>query len=286
MSTLTKVFVFLTSIFGIVLSCLFVAAAAQWDNWKQLAQTYQQQAQGEFTQRINVQATTAAELAMKSDALEEKARLLAAAEQKIVQLTSDLSKTQGELARARNDAQAFEAGRAKLQESLDVVTRQLDGTQKQNVTLLSQNTDLQTRNAKLNSRVLDLTAKVTTLTDESRNLQEKLFAAEQQMAAGGRAHGGAAVEPTSPSGVRASQPLAKGPIRAEVVEVQGAYASINAGESSGVSTGMTFIVYRENGKYVGDLVVDRVWPGQAAGKLASVQGAVQVGDDAIFGLSQ
>ena len=48
MSTLTKVFVFLTSIFGIVLSCLFVAAAAQWDNWKQLAQTYQQQAQGEL----------------------------------------------------------------------------------------------------------------------------------------------------------------------------------------------------------------------------------------------
>lgn len=286
MSTLTKVFVFLTSIFGIVLSCLFVAAAAQWDNWKQLAQTYQQQAQGEFTQRINVQATSAAELAMKSDALEEKARLLAAAEQKIVQLTGEVSKTQGELARARNDAQAFEAGRAKLQESLDVVTRQLDGTQKQNVTLLSQNTDLQTRNAKLNGRVLDLTAKVTTLTDESRNLQEKLFAAEQQMAAGGRGQGGASVEPTSPSGVRAAQPLAKGPIRAEVVEVQGAYASINAGESSGVSTGMTFIVYRENGKYVGDLVVDRVWPGQAAGKLASVQGAVQVGDDAIFGLSQ
>lgn len=283
MSTLTKVFVFLTAIFGIVLSCLFVAAAAQWDNWKQLAQTYQQQAQGEFTQRINIQATSAAELAMKSDALETKSRLLAEAEQKIVQLTSDLAKTQGELARARNDAQAFEAGRAKLQESLDVVTRQLDGTQKQNVTLLSQNTDLQTRNAKLNSRVLDLTAKVTTLTDESRNLQEKLFAAEQQMAG---AHGKTgAVEPTSPSGVRASQPLVKGPIKAEVVEVQGTYASINAGESSGVSPGMTFIVYRDNGKYVGDLVVDRVWPGQAAGKLASVQDSVMVGDDAIFGLS-
>jgi regulator of replication initiation timing len=284
-STLTKVFVFLTAIFGIVLSCLFVAAAAQWDNWRQLAQTYQQQAQGEFTQRINLQATAAAELAMKSDALEEKSRLLAAAEQRIVQLTSDLARTQGELARARNDAQAFEAGRAKLQESLDVVTRQLDGTQKQNVTLLSQNTDLQTRNAKLNSRVLDLTARVTTLTDEARNLQEKLFAAEQQLADGGRGRG-TAIEPTSPSGVRASQPLVKGPIRAEVVEVQGGYASINAGESSGVAPGMTFIVFRDNGKYVGDLVVDRVWPGQAAGKLASVQDAVQIGDDAIFGLSQ
>lgn len=275
MSTLTKVFVILTAVLSIAVSILFIGVAAQWDNWRDLARTYQTQAQAEFAHRANIEASTNAALAMKQDALDAATRRIAELEKEKQDLVNDKAKSDAELARARNEAAAATAGGQKLQEVLSVTATQLQGTQTQNQALLAQIMDLQTRNTRLNNRVLELTANVAILTDQTRNLQEKLYAAET----GGRI---SAAPVEQPERVAEVAPHVKGPISAQVTQVDGNYASINAGESSGVVTGMTFIVYRPGGGYVADLVIDRVRPGEAGGKLSSVQGGVRPGDSVIY----
>ncbi|MGE0479717.1 MAG: hypothetical protein AB7Q17_04515 [Phycisphaerae bacterium] len=286
MSTMTKVFVVLNAVLSIALSCFFVAAAAQWDNWKSLADTYRTQREAEFLHRANLQASMEAALAMKTDALEATNRALAEAQGRNQTLTNDLAKLQSEFARARNEAVGFEAGRTKLQETLTLAMGELQGARKRESDLLAQNIDLQTRNAKLNGRVLQLTGEVSVMTDQVRNLQEKLFAAER-VARGEPAR--AVTTPVSvpaptPERVVAAAPAVAGPIHAEVIAVDGSYASLNVGESSGVSAGMPFMIWREGVGYVAELIVDRVRPGECGGKLQFVKGEVRKGDPASYGL--
>ena len=68
--------------------------------------------------------------------------------------------------------------------------------------------------------------------------------------------------------------------------VSDTYATINVGESSGVTPGMSFMVYRAGGAYVGDLTIERVRPNQAAGKLSTlVAGEMRAGDSVVFGMN-
>ena len=79
-------------------------------------------------------------------------------------------------------------------------------------------------------------------------------------------------------------PSVKGVIDGTVTSVDGNYASISVGESSGVSPGMEFMLVR-NGSYLGDLLIDTVRPKEAGGKLVLAAGRiVQAGDLARFGL--
>lgn len=282
MSTLTKVFVVLTTVLSIALSCLFISAAAQWDNFRDLAQKNALQRDAEATHRQAAVASAQASLAAKDEALAEKTRALSDANKQVQQLTEELARVRGELAISKNEAMSFEAGRTKLQEILDVTTGELKSLQKQNQTLLTQNIDLQSRNARLNTRMLELTTNVSILTDEARNMQEKLYACEQ-----GR-RGVALGESTTPpeiAGATPTEPRVAGVIRGQVVSVDGVYASIDVGESSGVSQGMTFMIYRD-GVYLGDLLVESVRPNEAGGKLQTLaQGDIRRGDSVAFGVN-
>jgi len=286
-STLTKVFVVLTSVLSIALSVLFVAGAAQWGHWRDLVDRYKSERDAAITQRQNVEATCSAALALKDETIAELRRQLAQTQDENDRLTEQLAQLQSELAVVKNERVAFEAGRAKLQEILNVTTGELKAVQKRNQELLAQNMDLQTRNQRLNSRVLELTSNVTILTDQVRNMQEKLYACEQSNAELQRAlAGGPGVRP-APGVVRtaAAQAAVAGEIRGEIIAVEGTYASINIGESSGVVPGMTFMVYREGGVYLGDLVIEKVRPKEAGGRLTTlVKGEVRPGDQVIYGL--
>lgn len=282
MSTLTKVFIVLTAIFSITSSVLFIGYVAQSDNWKRVADARGIRAEAEFTHRANLQATMEAALAMKAEQAAGLGRQIADLQRQVTALADDKARLTGELARKTNEAAQFEAGRSKLQEILDVQTAQLRSAEEQNQALLAQNIDLQTRNTRLNSRVLDLTARSTILTEEARNLQEKLYAAERM---GGAGSPRSSTGGTTPAGAVAVQPAVRGPIQAEVVGVDENYVSINAGESSGVQKGMTFILSR-NGSYVGDLVIDRVRPNDAGGKVTLARGPAQPGDRAASGLTE
>ena len=286
MSTMTKVFIVLTAVLSIALSCLFISAAAQWTHWKDLAQDYKTLAAAESTASRNLQAIMEGSLAVKEDQLQAMTRAHDTAQRDLQEKVNDLTDARNELARRTNEAVAADADRKKLAEILDVQTAEVTALQKQNQTLLTQNIDLQTRNTRLNSRVLELTSNVTIMTDQLRNLQEKLYASEQQvaelqqrMASGRRV---APVDAAPASVVPVAAPVA-GPIRGEVTKVDGNYVSINIGQSSGVVSGMTFMVHRGT-SFVAELVVDRVWPKQAGGKLRTVRGSVQSGDAVAYGL--
>ncbi|MCK4341292.1 MAG: hypothetical protein KAY37_06165 [Phycisphaerae bacterium] len=288
MSTMTKVFVVLTSVVAIALSCLTVATAARWSNQKDQIEDYQRLYQAEFVRRLNMEAVMATSLAMKDDALQEERQLRSEEEKNVSDLTDDLESLRIELARQRNDATAFEAGRKKLEEILEVQTAEITSTRKNYQVLLTEKIDLQTRNQRLASRVLELTSQLTIASDEIRNMQEKLYASEQrvkelQEGLVGTPRVAAAAE--APAGAVPVTRAVAGPIKGEIVQVEGRYVSINVGETSGVVAGMPFMVYRGD-TYVGDLKVEKVFPKEAGGKLTIVAPgqSVRLGDRVAYGL--
>jgi hypothetical protein len=284
-STMTKLFIVLTSVLAIAVSCLFVAAAAQWENWRVLAQQYQVERNAAITQMHAAQVDAYAALAMKDEALADRAREIEENQKTILRLNEELAKARAAQTQAVNEKLAAEAGRTKLQEILDVQTAELKAVQKQNQTLLAQNIDLQSRNARTNARVLELTTNVTILTDQVRNMQEKLLASEQQLARAQQVPGLRPAVSVAPPGAAPVQPPVKGEIRGQIIEVSGNYASINVGETSGVVPGLSFMVYRDMGTYLGELEIDAVRPKESGGKLTALAaGEVRPGDLVIYGL--
>ncbi len=282
MSTTTKVFIVLNSVLSVALSCLFIAAAAQWDNWKSLAQAYQIQRDAAISHEQNAIATAQAALALKDDELAARLRELDQARTSLATSAEQLASLSSELAQTKNERLAFEAGRNRLQEILAVTTSELKALQQQHQSMLDQSIDLQTRNSRLNSRVLELTTNVTILNDQIRNLQERLYASEQAMAQGPAAAlvstSSITSAPPTPAGVASVRPTVSGEIKGKVIDVRGDYASIDVGEGSGVSPGMIFMVYRGS-TYLGELIVERVRPGEAGGRLVSLAaGGVRPGD--------
>ena len=276
MSTMTKVFTVLNAVMSIALSCLFIAAAAQWDNWKDLARTYQGQRDAAISQWQNAVASGQAATALKDEAIASKNSELARAQSEIQDLTEKLTKNASELTLEKNRAVALDAGRTKLQETLDTMTGELKSVRGQNGELLRQNTDLQSRNARMNNRNLELTTNVTILQEENRNIQEKLYAC--QTGRGGVSSPTRSAVDSVPGTVAVPAPRVAGAIKGEITNVDGTYASVNVGESSGVHTGMTFMIYR-SGSYLGDLVIETVRPGEAVGKLTTMAAAgVRSGD--------
>lgn len=278
-STLTKVFIVLTTVLSIALSSLFIAAAAQWANYKVLADSFQQQRDALLMEKQQISASAEAALALKDEALATRAGDLAAAQAKLAEFTKRLADMSSEFAQVKNERLAFEAGRTKLQEILDVTTGELKSLQKQNQALLSSNIDLQSRNSRLNGRVLELTTNVQILTNNVRNIQEKLYACEQ-----GRPTGlsiGAAA-PTPIPGAALVAPATGGVLRGAIKEATGEYASIDIGESAGVAAGMTFMIYREGAGYVGDIVIERVRPGESGGKVTTTLSDIRRGDQVVL----
>lgn len=267
MSTMTKVFVVLTAVFSIVLSVMFIASAAQWANWKKLAETFQASRDAEVANRQSTVASSAASLALKEQELAAKQAQLAEAQKTIQTLSSEIASLKGELTTVKNERVAFDADRKKLQDVLDINAGQLRDVQKEAAALRAQNIDLQSRNGKLNARVLDLTTEVTILTDEARNIQEKLLACEKKSAEVARAGGARAVSADS-TGAVSARPTVAGAIRGQIMDVTGNYAGIDVGESSGVVAGLTMLVYRGS-TYLGELVVDKVRPKEAGGRIVS-----------------
>lgn len=278
MSTMTKVFVVLQAVLTIAVTSLFIGFAAQTQNWKQLATTFQEARDAAVASEQATQGTMHSAMAMAEDRARKLTDELLASQRELVALKEELARARSERTTAVNEKLAAEAGRTKLQEILGVTTGELKASQKEASTLLASNIDLQSRNARANARVLELTTNVTILTDEVRNMQERLAACERQVASTGSAGGARGAMPEAVSAV----PAVKGEIRGQVVDVQGNYASINVGESTGVTSGMVFLVYRGGDQYVGDIQIDTVRPGEAGGRVVlRAQGDIRAGDQVV-----
>jgi hypothetical protein len=273
-STMTKVFVVLTAVLSIIASVLFVSAAAQWKNWRQIAEVSQTEKSAAVVERDQMAATMAAVLAMKNDTLRSRDEIIADQRAQLESLGAAQGEVQTQLAEAQTQRTLSEAGRTKLQEILGVVSAELSALQKRTETLLEQNITYQSRIAALNERVLELTADTTILTEQNRNLQARLVASQRQLSnlrerlpadgEGGSTDGGVT-------------PAVAGPLRGEITDVADRYASINIGRGSGVTPEMVFMVYRGS-DFLGELVVTRVNPETAGGRLRTLQGQVRAGD--------
>ena len=277
MSMMTKVFVVLTAVLAIASSVLFISAAAQWGNSKELIDRYQNERDAALAERDRITGAMEAALAVKDDALMAKETELTKQRDAVQDLSGQVATLDSEKVRANNAQLAAEAGRTKLQEILGVVTSEAQALRKENQQLLADKNDFQTRVSRLNSRVLELTANVTIFTEQVRNLKERIYAGEQeisklqqQIAAGPQQpQPGGAGAPVAVTGVR--------PIKGEVLQVDGSYATVNIGETSGVVAGMVLMVYR-GASFVGELEVRDVQPQEAGGRLKTLQGDVRTGD--------
>ncbi|MBK9119691.1 MAG: hypothetical protein IPM18_08835 [Phycisphaerales bacterium] len=287
MSTLTKVMVVLNAVVAIALSSLVIASAARWTNTQQTIEHYQTLYAAEMADKLALQGSMAALLAIQNDDNRVLRNQLSQHETAANANAEQTAALRIELSRAVIKAEAAEAGRKKLEEILGVQSVELSNLQSQNRTLLEQNIDLQTRNQRLSGRNLELAGQLTVAVDENRNLQEKNFAlsralqeAQDQLASGRR--------PTradeTPVGVVAASPLVAGPIRGEIIKIDGRLVSINIGESSGVVSGMEFLVYRGQ-TYIGDIRIDTVWPKQAGAQVTLENTGEQIrpGDTVVFG---
>lgn len=265
MSAMTKVFVVLNAVLSIALSCFVVAFTAQSENWKALALAYQQDRDSAITKEQAVAAGLLGSVALKDEVIAGQAADIKRLNQEKQDLADQLNKTTSEFTVVKNEKVAAEAGRTKLQEMLDTKMAEVAAIRAQNDELRRQNIDTQARNNRLNLRNLELTTNVTILQDENRNLQEKLYAAQQLASARP-----ATVTPAP--GTVAAAPSVAGTIKGEITVVDGTYASIDVGEASGVQPGMTFMISR-GATYLGDLVVERVRPKEASGKVTMLAAA-------------
>lgn len=281
MSAMTKLFIVLSAVFSLTLSALTVAGASQWGRMKSEIDNRDRLLLAEFTRRTNLESTFAMALATKDDQIAALQTQLTKEKEANRSLTDELATTKNDLARQTNEKVASEAGRKKLEEILGVQTAQNTSLQKENQELFARNTELETRNQKLASRNLEIVSNLSVATDQIRNLQEKLYALEQSQS-GTRVSSAAGVT-TPVANATPVKPSVPGPIRGEITELDGAYASVNIGEASGVVPGMMFMIYRGN-QYLGDLEIETVRPKEAGGKLRTVTQAIRPGDRIAFGL--
>jgi septal ring factor EnvC (AmiA/AmiB activator) len=286
-STLTKVFVVLNTLLSVALSVLFVAGAASWGKLQEQKDKYQTQRDAAITLQQNTSAAMNAALAIKDDEIARLARQLSDTESNVQKLSGELAANRGRLTTVENERLAFETGRTKLQEILNVTTGELTALRARHQAVTNENAELQTRNERLNNRTLELTTNVQILTDQVRNLQEKLYACEQSP---GPAVAASPVTPGAelaslPGSVSVDQPRVKGEIHGEVLAINDRFAEISVGQSSGVSAGMTFMVYRSGGQYLGDLTIEKVDLDRAGGRLSSlVVDSIRRGDLVAYGL--
>jgi hypothetical protein len=284
LSTLTKVLVVLVTVMSIALSVLFVSTASRWEHGARLAENLLQQRDAAIAERTKSEAMFTLALAQKDSEVQTADAARAEAVRRAEQLGLELRALRAQLAQEENRAASAEAGRKKLEEIVHVQTAQLTSFEKQNQTLLSENIDLQTRNQQLASRNYELTSELTIRDDELRNLKERIAGRE----GGFTADITPGLPPDDRFAIRdgADYPVNTGPlatatpvanIRGEVVEVAGNYASVNVGESSGLTKGMVAMVFRGQ-QYLADLQIETVRPREAGGKLTTRVGEVRSGD--------
>ena len=285
MSTLTKVLTVLVALFSVVLSAVYVTSAAQWANYRDLANSLQEQRDAALAERQEVEAVLTLSLTQKDGQLQQSMAARDEALRRVADAETKQSELRAQLGTMQKDVASAEASRKKLEELASISTGQAAALDKQSQTLLTENIDLQTRNQQLLQRTYELTAELTIKEDELRNLRERQAGRESPLAGDyspGATRIAEGLPAETPDGVATLSAVQTTPnIRGEVVDVAGNYASINVGESSGLAKGMIAMVFRGN-QYLADLAIDNVRPREAGGKLTTLVGAVRAGDRVQF----
>jgi flagellar motor protein MotB len=287
-STPTKVFVLLLTVFSIAFTMMTVQYVAQTQNWKALAGEYRQTALAAATHERNTMAISLAEKEVLLDKIQGQSETIAERSRTIDKLTGDLDQTKLALAKSEHDRASSAARETTLAQQMALEQKRANLNTAQKDELAKQAIDLQRRNADLNSRVNELNTTVALQSQQLNGLQQQNFALRDDNRKLRSHLKTAAIEPLDDSvvgkpldQVERITPAVSGAIRAQIASVQNDIASINVGLADGVREGMVFLISRDN-DYVGTLKISTVRPNESGGRL-TVDGnrQVQQGDKVI-----
>jgi hypothetical protein len=281
LTTTTKIFIILVCLFAFIFTPLVIGYMAQNQNWKQLAQGFQDQAENETAFARSVQAINASE-AVHHEAVvrqlnQEKDQLNA----RIGQLTQELADRTAEKSKLALASESQTKAGELQAASLAMLTKNQDLMTKSNADLRSSELDLQTRNAELLDKVKELTANVVVLTQQlNQRAQEVAIAREenenlrkqQGLGRAGEYETGGTPSPTAKAVGGAGSRAA---INGQVKAVQGNLVTIDVGSSSGVKQGMTMVVYRDRDWVCDVTVTSELTPTEAVAEIKQT-GALRV----------
>jgi hypothetical protein len=273
LSTLTKVFIVLLSIFGIAFSMMTISVASQTTNWREVATSNEANARIAETNLRNAVAAGNAALAMAEDKVNEQMKLNGQLQEQLEALRRDVATLKAESAQADAERVNSEAINRGLVSQLQMAQTTGEEFRKQRDELETRSVELERRNMDLSNRVNELTARVAVLVEQGRQSEQQLniLKKENQALSSAAARGGSGGTMESAAGsalpgVTGESPVARSTIRGKVLEVSGNLVTISVGSADGVEKGMVFVVHR-GGTYVGDVKISIVDPNQAVGRL-------------------
>jgi hypothetical protein len=292
LSTLTKIIVVLLVVFCIAFTMSSISFVAQTNEWRALAEAYQQEAHASDTAVRNVLASSAAQMAMDRDAINAHIQRIQNLEGELQDDQQEIADRKAELAQSRAQVAGLDGTVRTLTGELKVGQTGWTQQRQQREQLEQRNIELEKRNLDLNERVNEQTAQLLVLRQQQRQLEQQIHMLRSQPAAGPMAGTEATLTPAGvagPDAVTAVSPVAVSPIHGRITDVSGALATISVGSADGVQEGMVFVIYRGL-DYIGDLKVGVVEPNQAAGRLIRSAGSPRVGDqvadEARFGMAK
>jgi peptidoglycan hydrolase CwlO-like protein len=295
LSALTKIFVVLLVVFCIAFTMSTISFVARTNEWRALAEGYQQEAQVSDTYLRNILAESAAQKALDRDAINAHIGRIKDIEADKQEALREIAGLKAELSQARAEISSLQGTARTLSGELKVGQAGWAEQRKQRELLQERNLELEKRNLDLNERVNEQTAQVMVLQQELRRREQQvqilreenrnLAQAERRRATGEFE----AYSPAEQEKVRPVTAVAESPIRGRITEVSGGLATISVGSADGVAEGMVFVIYRGL-DYIGDLKISKVEPSQSAGKIVRSTGTVLAGDavadEARFGMAQ
>ena len=293
MSTLTKILVILLVVFCIAFTMSAISFVARTNEWRALAQGYQQEALVSDTYLRNTLAESAAQKALDRDAINAHIARIKELESANQDAARQIAGLKADLAQARAEATSLQGTVRTLSGEIKVGQAGWAEQRKQRELLQERNLEVEKRNLDLNERVNEQTAQLTVLHQELRRREQQIQILREENRKLAQARRGAAeFETFSPAEQERVTPLtavASSPVRGRVTGISGALATISVGSADGVTEDMVFVIYRGL-DYIGDLEISKVEPNQAAGKIVRAAGAVRVGDEvadeARFGMAQ
>lgn len=283
MSTTTKIFIVLVCLFAFIFTPMTIQFVARTNNWRAIAQSYQEVAQSSQVHNRNLIALTLAEKQAMTDELEAMRATGRKQQEEMLKLRQDLDHRNVEKARLESANIDLEGKVTMLSGAVNVKTNENKVLTEGNGELRQRNDELMTRNIDLNDRNKELSAQLLIREQKLRMMEEENLAIrkenERLRESGKLATPAPRLGPVGPGATAEPVgPTATSPIRGKVTDVQGDMAQIDVGSSDGVAKGMAFVVYR-GGAYLGDLRIEVADPRTAVGRLELVgKGDIKNGD--------
>lgn len=282
MSTLTKVFAVLLSVFSIAFTTMAVSHVSQTADWRDTALKYEDHARVADANLRNLIAANAAELAAAHDVVQAQQDRVARMEEELQAAKNGVSRLRAELKRAESDRSNSEAMNRGILAQLESCSAGRDEYRAQRDRLEHNAIDLERRNMDMNDRVNEQTAQIAVLLEQTRHFEQQIHILQQDSGRVSRGPGGGRLAMEAPAGmalpdITALTPAAITPIRGHVVEVSGSIVTLSVGSADGVKKDMVFVVHRGE-KYLGDLKIEVVNANQAAGRPVGAAFVPRLGD--------